>query len=138
MLVEFGIWNAMHIAWRTTEVKVPCANNPSRVSPRWDTSLPSCVELGSTPTIRSKTHEDWLRNLAQGIHGLVAGLPFDSVARCFRDASPQSCWCSMERLGLNEELWDSTSQDGKGELTANNLRVNVASKYFLQRSKIYV
>ena len=27
VLVEFGIWNAMHTAWRTTEVKVPCANN---------------------------------------------------------------------------------------------------------------
>jgi hypothetical protein len=44
----------------------------------------------------------------------------------------------MERLGLNEELWDSTSQDGKGELTANNLRVNVASKYFLHAGSGYV
>ena len=29
VLVEFGIWNAVHIARRTTEVKVPCANNKS-------------------------------------------------------------------------------------------------------------
>ena len=25
----------------------------------------------------------------------------------------------MDRLGLNEELWDSTSKDGNGELPAN-------------------
>ncbi len=40
----------------------------------------------------TNTHEDWLRNLAQGVHGFVVGPPFDSAARRCRDVSPQSCW----------------------------------------------